>query len=96
MKLYSDAKLVAVSREEFKDKETGEAIVYFVNVLKADGSILNANSKTDYSECEGKSGVAAIEVSVKQAKDGGFATLKFNLKDFFVGNEIGELESEVK
>jgi len=96
MELYTQGRLVAVSRESFKDKETGDEIVYFINVLKTEsGDILTANSKADFSDCEGKEGVAGVEVSVKQVKNAGdLAQLKFNLRRFNVGETIN-VEEEI-
>jgi len=95
MKLYTECKLVAVSRESFKDKETGDEIVYFVNVIKAEDGILNANSKADFTACEGETGVAGFEVSIKHAKrEGEYSELKYNLRSFDVGSSIN-LEDEI-
>lgn len=86
---------MAVSRESFKDKETGDEIVYFVNVIKAEDGIINANSKADFTACEGENGVAGFEVTVKQAKrEGEYAELKYNLRSFDVGSVI-DLEETI-
>lgn len=95
MKLYTQGRLVAVSRESFKDKENGDEIVYFVNVVKThDGDILNCNSKADFTEYEGDEGLIGVEVSIKQPKnDYDFAQLKFNLREFVKDETLPVIEA---
>jgi len=95
MKLYTQARLVAVSKESFKDKDSGEDIVYYVNVMKTvGGDILTANSKKDFSDNEGDEGVVGVEVSIKQAKNEyEFAQLKFALRSFDVDATINVEET---
>jgi len=96
MKLYTQARLVAVSREEFKDKESGDPVVYFVNVMKTDdGDIINANSKADFTACEGEEGVAGLAVSITQPKrEGEYAVVKYNLRSFDLDSKI-DLEETI-
>jgi len=62
MKSYTIVKLIAVSSENFEDN-TGTEVEYFKNYIKdADGSVDTINSKTDFSACEGKTGIAEIGV----------------------------------
>jgi len=95
MRSYIQGKIVAVTTEGFKDKESGEPIVYFTNVIKSsDGDLVTANSKKDFTEFEGQTGVCAIETSIKYNKDSGaFPSLKFSLREFSPGEELDTGES---
>jgi len=63
MDAYANARLFAVERNSFKDKE-GQEVVYFVNYVKdTEGrSMQEMNSKADFSAVEGKVGIARIRI----------------------------------
>lgn len=85
MKMYIEATIVAVSKESFKDN-AGDVVEYFVNFVKnTDGQTIQANSKADFTSCEGKTGVAGIETSLGyEGKN-----LKYSLREFLVDSTLG-------
>jgi len=85
MKTYAQVKLIACGKKEFDDKE-GNPVRYFENIIKDQaGSVATVNSQADYSDCEGKEGIAHLFL-----KENG----KVSLKAFVVGETI-DLPEEV-
>jgi len=82
MRVYAEVKFLASSKLSFTSKE-GEYVEYYENAVKGDSGIITLNSKADYSECEGKEGVAEIEAAELETK--GF---KLTLKAFKEGLKI--------
>lgn len=63
MKLYTNAKILAVETNNFSD-EQGRTIEFYTNFIKdEEGAVLKINSgKEDFSKYEGKTGVLGIEI----------------------------------
>lgn len=84
MKLYIEAKLVAVGKEVSMDKVTGQPIEWYTNLLKSsEGGILEVNSGISFEACEGETGVCAIEVRKREG-----AGYKLSLKEFSTGESL--------
>jgi len=67
MEVYANAKLLSAEKRTFKGSE-GETVEYFVNFLKGveeNSSVIEVNSKTDFTAMEGKVGVMRIRVYPK-------------------------------
>jgi len=92
MKLFVPGTIKLVEKKEFDDKENpGETISYFINTIVDDEmQKLEATSGTDYSELEGKHGVATIELDKN-----GQGVLKAKLKSFAVGASGEKPEEEI-
>jgi len=91
MKLYANATLRIVEKNSFAD-ENNQTVEFFTNFLKnEDGEVIEVNSKEDYSEHEGKFGVAAIRVRKQDTK--GF---KLTLAGFVPGEAAPEEEDTVE
>jgi len=81
MLVFAEVKFVASDKNSFTSND-GEYVEYHVNVLRGDGGVIELNSKADFSECEGKEGVAEIWA---ETKDKGF---KLTLRRFVAGESI--------
>jgi len=88
MKLYTKAKIVAVEKNSFPDKENpGRTIEFYTNSLRnSDGEVLAVNSRDSYLEHEGVFGVAAIEITPR-SQGGGY---KLSLREFTPATEQPE------
>lgn len=82
--LIRGVKLAMYARKSFKDKESGEEVVYFEYTFRDDvGSVLVLNAKTDsLAQYEGKDG--DLEVTVEQSTFGGRVSTKIRPEVFFV------------
>jgi len=89
MRVYAEVKFLASTKESFTSKD-GEYVEFFKNDVRTDSGVLTFNSKADYTECEGKDGVAEIEATEKDDGKG----FKMTLKGFKEGIKIGNLEDE--
>jgi len=91
MNLYANVTLRIVEKNNFAD-ENGQNVEFCTNFLKdEDGSVLDVNSKEDFSEHEGKFGVAKIRVrKIENAK--GF---KLSLQGFTPGEGGEDTEDEI-
>jgi len=83
MRVYAEVKFLAAVKQSFTSKE-GEYVEYFENSLKGKAGVITLNSKADYTECEGKEGIAEIEAA---EMDGGKG-YKLTLKAFVVGETL--------
>jgi len=92
MRLYTNAKIVAVETNSAPDKERpGETIEWFTNYLKnSEGGMLKVNSSTSFEEFEGQSGGCSIEVTERQG--GGY---KLSLKKFSTTDTFDEPEADI-
>lgn len=90
MRVYAPVKFLASDKNSFTS-DTGELVEYHVNALRGEGGIIELNSKADYSECEGKEGIAEIEAAGRDDGKG----FKLTLKKFFEGASIELPEGEV-
>lgn len=95
MYLFLNAVIKMVeSPEPFKDQETGQMVQYYVNTIKTpEGEVLVCNSKDNYTEFEGESGVVKLRCrNVEDAfkKDGAFykGLSKLTLAGFTAGDEL--------
>jgi len=87
-KLYAPVKFLASDKQSFTSDQ-GEDVVYFVNALRAEGGIIEVNSKADYSACEGKEGIAELEATGENKR------FKLTLKKFYEGAVIELPEEEI-
>jgi len=77
MQLQTHATLKITERNSFKDQE-GKDVEYYANFLKdGEGQVLEIPGTTDFSEHEGRDGVATIRA--RKREGGGF---KLSLVDF--------------
>jgi len=89
MKTYVEGELKIVSKQSFAG-ENGETVEYFENYLKDDeDEMLIFNSKKDFTESEGKHGVAVLGVK-KYGKD-----VKVSFVDFIPGAEMETPQADV-
>lgn len=91
MRTYAEVKFLASDKNSFTS-DAGEYVEYFVNALRGEGGIIELNSKADYSECEGKEGIAEIEAQENQGSKG----FKLTLKGFTAGETLDLPEKEVQ
>lgn len=70
MKLYTNARLIAVEENNFAEKESGKNIQFFTCFLKDEsGAVVKINSgKENYDQYEGDTGVAEIQLSERDGK----------------------------
>jgi len=84
MNLFANAEVKIVEKQSFTD-EGGTTVEYFVNYIKNDeGEVLELNSKNDYTEFEGKTGVVKIRARKQETR--GF---KLTMVGFVEGDVIG-------
>lgn len=90
MKLYVNSTLKIVEDNNFKGQD-GKEVSYHTNFIKSeDGEILQATSARDFTEEEGQSGIAVI--NVRERENGGF---KCQLSDFLTDSRINLPEEAV-
>jgi len=87
MRVYAKAKFLASDKNSFVSAD-GETVEYFVNAIRGDGGIMELNSKADYTECEGKEGIAEIEAKENDSGKG----FKLTLKAFTEGDVLPDKE----
>lgn len=91
MRVFAEVKFLASSKQSFTSQQ-GEYVEYFENAVKGDGGIITLNSKADYTECEGKTGV--IEIELTEREDGkGFKAV---LKKFTEGETIESADDDIE
>lgn len=90
MRVYAEVKFLASDRQSFTSDE-GENVEYHVNALRGEGGIIQLNSKADFSECEGKEGVAEIEAKENENGKG----FKLTLKRFTAEESLELPEEEI-
>lgn len=90
MRVYAEVKFLASSKNSFTTKD-GEYVEYFENAVKGDSGIITLNSKANYYECEGKTGVAEIEAAESDTGKG----FKLTLKGFTEGADLDIPEAEI-
>jgi len=89
MQLFTNGVLVMNAKESFPG-ENGETVTFYKNYLKnPSGELLIANSTIDFTEYQGKKGVATL--LIREREKGGY---KVSLVSFTTG-EIEEPESEI-
>jgi len=91
MRVYAEVKFLAASKQSFTSKE-GEYVVYYENTLKGKQGVVTLNSKADYTECEGKEGIAEIEAGEQEGGKG----YKLTLKAFTVGETLDMEEDDIE
>lgn len=88
-KLYAPVKFLASDKQSFVSDD-GENVEYYVNAVRAEGGILELNSKADYSACEGQEGIAEIEASGENKR------FKLTLKKFYADAVIELPDAEIE
>lgn len=79
---YANATLQIVERNNFKDPETGNDVKFNTNFLKdEEGKVLKVNSAIDFTDYEGKKGVAVVRVREQEGK------VKLSLQKFIETDE---------
>lgn len=91
MTVFTEGKLLAVSKEAFTDSE-GVKVEYCVNVIKTAQGIMTFNSKADFSEHEGENAVFALRVNEDSEKKNRF---KISLAEVREGETLGLPEVEI-
>jgi len=90
MKLYANIRLLSAEDKSFTNRETGEKVQYYVNIVKdvEEGGAFTLNSKTDYSALEGRTGIG--EFIAYEQQNG----VKLSLRNFTPDTsfEIPEVE----
>jgi len=87
-KLYAPVKFLASDKQSFTSDQ-GEDVVYYVNAIRAEGGIIEVNSKADYGACEGKEGIAELEATGENKR------FKLTLRKFYEGAVIELPEEEI-
>jgi len=90
MKVYTEARLLAVEHNSFKDNE-GKTVEFYVNFLKDEDGVIKVNSSKDFSIQEGETGVARIFV-----REGADNRVKLSLKEFSTGETLDIPESVIE
>lgn len=85
MKIHLRGKIVATEAPpSFKD-ENGQDVIYFKNYIKSeDGEMFDANSKDNYQEYEGETGVCTFNARKTNVAGGGW---KLSLSGFEIADE---------
>jgi len=91
MIIYTEGKVLAVSKEGFTDSEN-QKVEYFVNVIKTADGIMTFNSKRDFSEYEGKEGIIALRLSEDSEKKNRF---KVSVVEVREGETLGMPEGTI-
>lgn len=91
MRVYAEVKFLACDKQSFTSDQ-GEYVEYHVNAIRGDGGIMELNSKASFSECEGKEGVAEIELKENDSGKG----FKATLKKFTEGETLELPEEEIE
>jgi len=91
MIVYTEGKVLAVSKEGFDDRE-GVRVEYCVNVIKTAEGIMTFNSKRDFSEYEGKEGIIALRLSEDSEKKNRF---KVSVVEVRVGETLNMPEGDI-
>jgi len=91
MNIYTEGRLLAVSKEGFTSNE-GEKVEYFVNVVKAPGGIQTFNSKSDFSAKEGQDAIFVLRLTEDAEKKNRF---KVSIIEVRNGETLNLPESEI-
>lgn len=91
MNIYTEGRLLAVSKESFDDKD-GLKVEYCVNVVKTAGGIMTFNSKSDFSAKEGQDGILVLRLSEDSEKKNRF---KVSLVEVRNGETLNLPEGEI-
>lgn len=90
MRVFAEVKFLASDKNSFTS-DAGEYVEYYVNAIRGEGGIMELNSKADFGECEGKTGVAEIELKENDNGKG----FKATLKKFTEGETLEVPEDEI-